>query len=95
MSENSAETMSVSGTIEEVFDTPEEAGIATFKVCTKLGHAYVWVWEEIDITFRVGARFSVKDAPIVFDNGYPVAVVRPGVHFKLDQWCYKIDGPLL
>jgi len=95
ISETYVATMSVSGIIEQVFDGPEEAGIVTFKVCTKLGPAYVWVWEEVDVNFRVGVQFSVEDAPIVFSNGCPVAIIRPGVHFMLDEWCYKIDGPLI
>ena len=78
-------TMSVSGTIVEFFD----AGLVTFKVKTKLGFAFVWVWEEIELNFRVGATFEVNDAPLTFHDGYPVATIKPGVMFFLNATRYE------
>lgn len=84
-------TMTVRGLIGEVYEGP---GLATFKVQTKLGHAYVWVFEELAIDFRVGMKFEVEGAPTTFDEGQVLAVLRPGVDFWLDGLRYEVHDVL-
>ncbi len=81
--------MSVSGTIVEVLNE----GLATFKVKTKLGFAFVWVWEEVEVNFRVGSAFEVTDAPVTFDGGYPIATIKPGTMFFLNGTRYETHDP--
>ncbi len=78
-------TMSVSGKIVEMM----REGVASFKVKTKLGFAFVWVYEEIEINFRVGSEFHIDDAPITFSDGYPVATIKPGKLFFLNHIKYE------
>ena len=83
-------TMSVEGWVVEVC---EEVGLPSFKVQTKLGCAYVWVWEELCIDFRVGMKFEVEDAPTTFHEGQVLAVLRPEVSFWLDGMRYEVLDP--
>ncbi len=78
-------TMTIEGKIIEVF----ENGLVTFKVKTKLGIAFVWVYEEIEINFKIGSRFHVDDAPITFSDGYTIAIIKPGVTFFLNDTSYQ------
>lgn len=80
------DTMNVKGKIVEVY----EEGVATFKVATKLGFAFVWVWDEVEVNFRSGMEFEVEEAPVTFHDGYPVAVIKPGVFFYLDDHIYDV-----
>ncbi len=77
--------MSVSGDVVEWAD----AGLATLKVKTKLGFAFVWVWEEISVKFSVGDMFQVDDAPVAFSDGCVIAIIRPGVGFFLNNIKYE------
>lgn len=82
-------TMSLRGEIVDV----DCGGLITFKVQTKLGLAYVWVWDEINVVFEVGMDFLIEEAPITFSDGYPVAIIKPGVDFWLDHLVYEVGDP--
>jgi hypothetical protein len=82
-------TMSLAGEIVEVY----EEGLVDFKVRTKLGFAYVWVWDEVMIIFQEGMNIQSDELPITFSDGQPVAVVRPGYSVWLDGVCYTINDP--
>ncbi len=81
--------MNVSGAIVEVLGER----LATFKVKTKLGFAFVWVWEEVEVNFRVGSTFEVIDAPVAFEDGYPIAIIKPGTTFFLNGTRYETHNP--
>jgi|GEM_PF-2055924 len=78
-------TMSVSGRIIEIFSD----GLATFKVQTRYGFALVWVYEEIEVNFRIGADFNIDEAPVAFAEGYVIAIVKPGNCFFLNGTRYE------
>ena len=76
--------MSVRGKIVEILRKD------TFKVETEFGFAYVWVYEEIQVEFRVGDDFLVDDAPVTFSQGYPQATLRTDTMFFLNDLRYNI-----
>ena len=78
-------TMNVSGQIVETM----KDGVASFKVKTRLGFAFVWVYEEIEINFRVGSEFHVDEASVTFSDGYPIATIKPGKLFFLNNIKYQ------
>lgn len=81
--------MNIRGKIVELC----EEGLATFKVQTRLGYGYVWVWEEVSIDFRVGMELNLEEAPITFSDGYPIAIIKPGTSFLLDGIMYEVRDP--
>lgn len=83
----STDTMSVAGEIVEVY----KEGLVTFRVKTELGFAFVWVWDEIEITFQIGMQFHIDDAPITFSDGYVIAIIKPGVMFFVNDMRIKIN----
>lgn len=79
-----ASTMSVTGEIVGFGNK-----LASLKIKTELGFAYVWVWEEIQVKFQIGDEFEACEAPLTFYNGYPIAIIKPGVGFFLNHIRYE------
>ena len=82
-------TMNMKGRIVEVY----EDGLPSFKVETKIGFAFVWVYEEIFVDFRVGMEFHADELPVTFSDGHVIGTVKPGVIFWLEGLCYEVRDP--